>query len=386
MSDTRSPETRALYRTIRATRPVFFDERFKSWCVFRHEDARTVLTDSTRFSSDYGRLAPGSALDRIFEGSFAAQDPPRHTRLRTLVARAFSARTIADLEPRIESTANALLDAIAPAGRCELNEEFAGVLPMIVIADLLGVPKAEHAPFRGLTLEIIKNFESVVSGRPTDASSRQQLAEYLRPVIAARRAAPRSDLLSHIVEASVDGERLDDAEVVAFCKLLLVAGNTTTARLLSNMVLTLLEHPDELARVRADASLLPSAIEEVLRVRPPVATWFRVTAEDVELAGQSIPARQQVVVFLGSANQDEAVFPEPDRFDVARTPNPHLAFTAGIHFCLGATLARLEALVALRAILARLPDLELANEAPLVPYPSLQSNGVVELPLRFRAC
>ncbi|MDC0746426.1 cytochrome P450 [Polyangium mundeleinium] len=384
MTDTHAPETRALYQSMRRARPVHYDERYRSWCIFRYDDVKTVLSDWESFSSDYGRLAPGSALDLIHRGNLNASDPPRHQRLRSLVSRAFTPRASAELEPEITRIAHALLDGIAPRGACELVEAFAGVLPLLVIADILGIPRAEHAYFRRLTLEVIEGFDSIVSGKPADPRPQEEMDAYFSQVIAERRAAPREDLTSRLLAAEVDGERLSDKELLGFIKLFLVAGNATTSRLISNTVLTLLEHPDELSRVYADPNLHGPAIEEVLRFRPPINTWFRVAAKDVELGGQTIRAKQQVVAFLGSANRDEAHFKDPDRFDIGRSPNPHLAFSSGIHFCIGAPLARLEARVALHAILERLPGLALASEEPLEPLKGLQSNGVARLPVRFR--
>lgn len=385
MADCNAPETRDLYRAMRAQRPVFYDERYRSFCVFRYDDVKTVLSDFTSFSADFGALAPGSALDRIHQGNMNASDPPRHARLRGLVSRAFTPRSIAELEPEITRTAHALLDALAPRGACELMEEFAGVLPLLVIADILGIPRAEHAHFRRLTLEFTETFESIVSGAPTNMSAHEGMEAYFSRMVAERRAAPREDLTSRLIDAEIEGERLSEKEILTFMKLLLIAGNSTTSRLIGNAVLTLLEHPPELERLRADPGLVPAAVEEVLRFRPPINTWFRIAAKDVTLGGQEIRAGQQVVAFIGSANRDEAHFPDPDRFDVGRSQNPHLAFSSGIHFCLGAPLARLEGQVALRAILDRLPELALAGGGPLEITKGLQSNGVVRLPVRYRA-
>lgn len=385
MADCDAPETRDLYRTMRAQRPVFYDERYRSWCVFRHDDVKTVLTDWAGFSADFGALAPGSALDRIHQGNMNASDPPRHTRLRGLVSRAFTPRSIAELEPEITRTAHALLDGLAPRGACELMEELAGVLPLLVIADILGIPRAEHAFFRRLTLEFTATFETIVTGAPTSTSAHEGMDGYFAQMVAERRTKPREDLTSRLLEAEIDGERLGEKEILTFMKLLLVAGNSTTSRLIGNAVLTLLEHPAELERLRANPGLVPSAIEEVLRFRPPINTWFRIAPKDVTLGGQAIGEKQQVVAFIGSANRDEAVFADPDRFDIGRSPNPHLAFSTGIHFCLGASLARLEGQVALRAILERLPELALADGEPLEVIKGLQSNGVVRLPVRYRA-
>jgi cytochrome P450 len=383
MADTGSPETRALYRRMRAARPVHFDERMRCYTVVRYHDVRRVLTEPASFSSDWGRYAAGSLLDRTFEGDMVAQDPPRHTRLRALISRAFTPRSIADLEPGITRTAHALLDAVAEKGAMELNRDFSGVLPAMVIAELLGVPPSEHAYFHELSLQIIATFESVVSGGPADTAAQARLDEYVRRVMTERRARPTEDLTSRLMEAEIDGERLSERELLAFFKLLLVAGNTTVARLVTSAVLSLLEHPGELDRLRADPGLVPGAVEEALRYRPPTNVWFRVTAKDVELGGETLPAKHQVVVLLGSANHDEAVFPEPDRFDVSRSPNPHLALSAGPHFCLGASLARLEAQAMLKVIVERFGDLELAKDEPVVFFEGMQANGAVRLPLRF---
>lgn len=383
MADTGSPETRALYRSLRAQR-VRFDERLQCYYVARYHDARDVLSNPASFSSDFGKHAPGSVLDRIFERSMLAQDPPRHTRLRGLVSRAFTPRSIADLEPGVTRLSHALLDAVAEQGRMELNRDFSAILPAMVIGELLGVPPSDHAFFRDLSLQIVANFESAVTGRPVDLDAQAKLDDYLRGVMAERRARPREDLISRLLDAEIDGERLDERELLGFCKLLLVAGNTTTTRLLTSAILCLLEHPQELARLRADPGLVPSAIEEVLRYRPPTNIWFRMTAKDVEIGDQAIPARQQVVVLLGSANQDEAVFTDPDRFDVTRNPNPHLAFSTGPHFCLGASLARLEAQAVVRVMLERFEDLAFVEDDPVVPYEGMQANGALRLPLRFR--
>ncbi|APR87148.1 putative cytochrome P450 hydroxylase [Minicystis rosea] len=385
MADCDAPETRDLYRAMREKRPVFFDPRYRSFCVFRYDDVRTVLTDWERFSADYGAMAPGSALDRIHQGSMNASDPPRHQRLRGLVSRAFTPKSIAEMAPEIARTTHALLDELAPRGACELMEDFAGVLPLLIIADILGIPRADHAHFRRLTLELLETFDTIVSGAPTSNAAQEAMEAYFSRIIEERRVDPRDDLTSRLIAAELDGERLDDREILTFMKLLLVAGNSTTSRLVGNAVVTLLEHPGELERLRADPKLVPSAVEEVLRFRPPINTWFRIAAKDVTLGGEAIAARQQVVAFIGSANRDEAYFTDPDRFDITRSPNPHIALSSGIHFCLGASLARLEAQIALQAILERLPDLALAGSEPLEVTKGLQSNGFVRLPVRYRA-
>lgn len=384
MADPSAPETREFYRTMRAANPVFFDEKTHTWCIFRYDDVKSVLMDWQGFSSDYGRLLPGSLLDRVFMKNMNALDPPRHGRLRGLVSRAFTPRAIADLEPFIVRTTNQLLDKVSEQGKCELNSDLASVLPTAVIGELLGLPQSDHIIFRQLTEGILANLQKAMNMEPLDVRMDEQFDGYCRQLLAERRARPQSDLLSHLLAAEVEGERLTDEELLTFCRQLIAAGISTSGHLISNAVMTLLQYPAELNRLRADERLLPSALEEVLRFQPPTTVWFRVAGRDLELRGQQIRAKQSVMVFLASANRDETVFPEPDRFDIGRTPNNHLSFSTGIHFCIGAPLARLEGRLAVRAILDRLPELALDSDGPLEMYPNMIFNGVARLPLRFR--
>jgi len=385
MADCASPDLRAFYRGRREKQPVCFEERAQSWVVYRHEDVKTALTSWQGFSSDFQRHLPLSPLGGLMPDMILGLDPPRQTKLRNLISRAFTVRSVEELAPRIAEGTRALIDAFKGRGECELNSQFADVLPVLALADFLGVPAERHAYFRDLGRRYVSAFEAVINRQPVDPRPRQELDAYFTGLLEEKRRDPREDLISRLVSAEVDGERLSQEELLGFCKLLLVAGIGTVARTISLAVWTLLEHPEELARLRADMGLLPSAIEEVLRFRPPLNLWFRATAKDVELRGKTIPAGQMVLLALGSANADEACFAEPDRFDITRSPNPHLGLGAGIHFCLGAPLARLEAKIALTALLTELPDLALANKGPLEIWPGIQANGVVSLPLRFRA-
>jgi len=211
------------------------------------------------------------------------------------------------------------------------------------------------------------------------------MAAYLPALIAERRAAPQEDLLTNLAQAEVDGERFTEEEIIAFVQLLLVAGNETTANLLNNSMLTLAEHPDQLALLRSSQELLPSAIEEVLRYRTPIQFMFRGTRQDVKIGGQTIPKGKRVLAMIGSANRDPKQFPDPDRFQIAREPNPHIAFGHGIHFCLGAPLSRIEARVALTEILGRMQSFELASSEPWEPRDALHVLGPNRLPIRFEA-
>jgi cytochrome P450 len=272
----------------------------------------------------------------------------------------------------------------------ELVGEYATPLPTLVIAEMLGVPLEDRPRFMRWSDAIMGLSYSVTGGEAAQrmiaahAAVKAEIDAYLVEQIEARRRAPREDLLTRLVGAEVDGERLSPEDIRGFFQLLLAAGTETTTNLITNAILAFLDFPGELARLRADPSLLPSAIEEVLRFRSPAQMMFRETRRDVELGGKTIPAGKLLLVMIGSANRDPAVFPEPDRFDIARHPNPHIAFGHGIHFCIGAPLARLEARVALGHLLERLDGIELADEGLWKPRKALLAYGPAELPIRFR--
>ncbi|HET7559689.1 MAG TPA: cytochrome P450, partial [Limnochordia bacterium] len=270
--------------------------------------------------------------------------------------------------------------------RIDLIKELAYPLPVIVIAELLGIPKEDRDRFKAWSDRIVASADNVLGGAGGDSDeAHQAMASYFHEVIAERRRRPQADLISALLAAEVDGERLDEAEVIALCWLLLVAGNETTTNLIGNAILSLLEHPDQLARLRAHPDWLPSAIEEALRFRSPVQAMFRITTGEVELAGQRIPAGNRVVAWIGSANRDEGKFQRAEFFDIAREPNPHIAFGHGIHFCLGSPLARLEARIALGTFLARYPHFERADDQPLEPAHGFIVHGVTSLPLHLGA-
>jgi cytochrome P450 len=258
----------------------------------------------------------------------------------------------------------------------------------MVISEMLGIPPTDRKQFKQWSDVIVASSNNIIGDdlALAEASGKAMHAmyEYFAPIMERRRANPREDLISRLTSVEVDGERLSDSDIFSFCWLLLVAGNETTTNLISNAILTLLEEPAALARLRAEPALLPNAIEEVLRYRSPVQAMFRFAARDVELHGQMIEQGRVVLAWIGSANRDERRFPEPDRFDIERTPNPHIAFGNGIHFCLGAPLARLEARVALAAVLERLQELARVDDVPLVPVEGMIVHGVKSLPLRFR--
>jgi cytochrome P450 len=372
----------AWYRQMRATEPVSYDPKFRSWNVFRYDDALRILNDHITFSS----AARGGARDAALP-SIVGMDPPRHRQLRSLVNQAFTPRVVEQLAPRIEAIANELLDRALADGRMDLIHDFAYPIPIRIIADLLGIPVEEQATFRRWS-------ETLVTGPRTDAlrgrsyaeersASLRDLNDYFLAKLAERRKSPQKDLMSRLIAAEVEGERLSDQDLLEFCRLLLIAGYETTACLIGSTALSLCEEPEVAADLRRDPSLLPGAIEEALRCYPSVAGTMRVTTDEVEVAGQPIEKSQSVIVWIGSANYDEAHFADPERFDIRRSPNRHLGFGVGIHFCVGAPLARLETRIATALLLQRLPRIERDTSRPIEPVDSPFLFGVKHLEVRF---
>jgi cytochrome P450 len=294
------------------------------------------------------------------------QDPPDHTRLRTLVSRAFTPRAIEGLHGQIQSIMDGLLDAIVDRGAADLIADFAYPLPVSVINEMLGVPARDRALFRQWSFDIARSLDAIVLPDP-DIIARGNAAgaaigAYFEDLVAERRRAPRADLLSAMIAVEEAGDRLSIEELLATGLLLFLAGHETTTNLIGNGVLALLRHPEELRRLREDPALVESAVEELLRYDSPVQRVSRLVYEDVTLGDRTIPAGSLVLGLLGAANRDPDHFPEPDRLDLRRRDNRHLAFGWGIHFCLGAPLARLEGQLAFRTLLRRLPNLALAAE------------------------
>jgi cytochrome P450 len=314
-------------------------------------------------------------------------DPPRHRQLRSLVNQAFTPRVVEQLGPRISAIAGELADLALSQGGMDLIQDFAYPIPIRIIAELLGIPVEEQATFRRWS-------ETLITGPRTDAvrgrsyaeersASLRDLNDYFLSKLAERRKSPRQDLMSLLIAAEVDGERLGDDDLLEFCRLLLIAGYETTACLIGSTALSLIEHPEVALVLRGDPSLLPGAIEEAIRCYPSVAGTMRVTTVDAEVAGVRIDAGQSLIVWIGSANYDETHFVDPERFDVRRSPNRHLGFGVGIHFCVGAPLARLEARIAIGKLLERLPKLERDPVAPIEPVDSPFLFGVKNLRVVF---
>jgi cytochrome P450 len=378
------------YATMRENQPVAYDDATDLWAVYRYDDVRTVLTDHATFSSAFRRRPNDRFPDHPMRTTLLGSDPPQHTQLRGLISRAFTPRAIANLEPRIREITNDLLDAVIPTGSMDLLADLAAPLPITVIAEMLGIPTADRQQFKRWSDAVIGALDTLTpdaGAGSNEATTRFQALDemdaYFSDVVDERRAAPRDDLISRLATAAVDGARLAQEDILAFCSLLLIAGNITTTNLLGNALPLLLERPAELARLRAEPSLIPLAIEEVLRFESPVQATVRSTTRAVEIAGTTIPEGQRVLTWLASANRDPARFETPECFIIDRPSNPHVAFGSGIHYCLGAPLSRLEGRVALEVLLARLTDLERADAGPLPLNGGLILRGVARLPLRF---
>ncbi|MEW2574726.1 cytochrome P450 family protein [Streptomyces syringium] len=373
-----------LYASLRERGPVHrvrTPDGRESWLIVGNDEARAALTDprlrnDIRYSPDWeddGGYAIGLNMLQV--------DPPHHTRLRKFVAKEFTPRRIEEMRPRIARWTGELLDAMLPLGRADLVDSFALPLPLTVICELLGVPVGDRAAFREWSNEVVLPSSPEAAG-----AAAQAMTAYFVSLIEAKRQSPGDDLLSALTTATDDdGDRLSPDELLGMAFVLLVAGHETTVNLISSGVHELLRHPDQLAALRADWSLLDGAIEEMLRYGCPVERCaFRYTAEPVEIGGTRIPAREPVIVVLAAAARDPRHFPEPDRFDIRREARGHLAFGHGVHHCIGAPLARMEAAIALKALLERCPDLAFdVDPAALSWRPSMALRGLLALPVRF---
>jgi pimeloyl-[acyl-carrier protein] synthase len=353
-----------VYDMLRRRAPLLWIPDMNRWMVTGHRQALDILRHE-KFSSDRSRwddykLPPG--LDRPPGGMFV-MDPPDHTRLRGLVQQAFTPSMVQRLRLRIEELADDLLDGMVGQD-VDLMARFAGPLPAIVLAELLGIPAVDQEMFRSWTTTLIEAIDPVSHHLVSDAGTRAQreLEDYLSDVVSSRRFEPRQDLISGLVRAETSGDRLAGGELLEMCILLTIAGLETTTNLIGNGMNALLDHPEEADRLRTDPKIVTVAVEELLRFDSPIQVSGRVPMEDVEVHGQLLRAGQMVGILLGAANRDPEEFSEPGRLDLTRTPNRHLAFSRGIHFCLGAPLARLEGAIAIPVLLRRFPEMSRAGE------------------------
>lgn len=348
------------YAYLRREAPVAPLGLMDLWGIARHEDVLRVLRDPETFSSVVGRRVPGA--EEL--PSMLFNDPPLHTRLRSLIAKAFTPRVVELQRESIAQRAKELIDAMLVKGDPDVVLDLAYPLPVMVIAHMLGVADGDHATFKRWSDAIIENVAPILLTGDDSALTgvNQEFDAYFSKRLAKLRREPEDNLLSELVHVETDEGKLSELELLMFCRLLLVAGNETTTGLIVNAIRAFSEYPDVLARVRADLSLLPAAVEEALRYYAPFPATFRRTTRAVEVGGVTIPAETRVLVFLASANRDERAFESPDEFRLDRGGSRHVAFGMGIHYCVGAPLARLEAEVALRELLPRIAGVSIVPD------------------------
>lgn len=390
------------FEQMRETQPVWRDEKSGCWHVFRYDDVHTVITEYHTFSSE--RRRPGFLARRTAQTadgqdragrSLIAMDPPEHRQYRNLVSYAFTPRAIDRLRGRVAEITQELLDEARSEGKMDFATEIAYPLPTIVIAELLGVPTSDRPLFRRWAEALLSRqlsdaefFRPEEEQRDNPEMQRlrrtfEEMSDYFEQMLEERKRAPRDDMMSDLLKASVDGEHLSMGDTISFCTILLLAGHVTTTNLLSQAIRCFDEHPEALELVRKQPELMPEAIEEVLRYASPVWRLGRITRETVEIAGVTIPENQMVFAWFASANRDPAQFPEPERFIPTRTPNRHIAFGHGVHFCIGAPLSRMEASVALPMIITQLPHLRVAYEESPQLFEGRALFGFKRLPITF---
>ncbi len=356
-SDDFPESARDIYRTLRDEHPLYRNEHLGTWALSRYDDVRDAAADAETFSSERTSISMG------LRPMIQQMDPPRHDALRDLLWRAFTPRRVAALEPRVRELARGLIDRFAGRGECDLLHEFASQLPSLVIGELIGIPPARREAFLAWTSALI----SANPHKSWDQNPFESIYAEFATLLDERRSKREADLMSALLDAELDGQRLSQEELLGFCFLLVVGGNDTTTNLIANGLVLLARHPDARAALRDDEALIPGAVEEMLRIEAPTQALPRIATRAFEMHGHTIEAGDEVSLVWAAANHDERRFAEPERFDVRRSPNPHLALGHGVHFCMGAHLARLEGRVAIEEILRRAPDYELAEEPVWLP-------------------
>jgi cytochrome P450 len=374
-----------IYRALRDEAPVYFNAELDFWALSRHEDVLAAFRDSERFSN-----AEGIALEReqlpdvSVVMSFLGMDPPRHDRLRALVNRGFTPRRVAALEPHIRELAVHYLDSFVADGRCDFIGQFAGKLPMDVISEMVGVPPEDRDTLRAWADTVVHREEGKAEVPVAGMEAATKILRYFAKHVNERRSTPPNDLTGALITAEIDGERLSNKDLIAFLFLMIIAGNETTTKLLGNALYWLSKNPDQRAKVLADPGLIPGWVEETLRFDASSQLIARTTTCDIEIRGRTIPKGARVALLIGAANRDERVFRNPDVYDVTRQQNESLAFGYGTHFCLGASLARLEGRVALEEVLVRMPDYAIRAEGTKRIHSS-NVRGFAALPIEFTA-
>jgi len=412
------------YAQMRKSNPVVYDDKNKVWGIFRYEDIQSVLTNYRHFSSDFQKLIniEQAQMNQHIQNkkeqeresvrpSILTSDPPYHNKLRSVISSAFTSTTIGRLRPRIEEISHDMIDNVIERGSMDLINDLAYPLPVTVIAELLGIPSDDQDAFKIWADELIGSTTSSNSNLPIDKRSEQifkrvqtEMDSYFIDIIEKRKVdkVPSNDLISNLLKAEMDGNRLTEDEILAFCSLLLLAGHVTTVNLIGNMIRSLIDNPSQLEKLLVhhnghmiskdnpnDYPLISSAIDETLRYRSPVQALIRFAAEDVVIGEQRIERGQRLIIWIGSANRDESIFDDAEKFYINRSfsKNAHLAFGYGIHYCLGSALASLEAQVVLKVILDRLKNIKYPEdykEESLSPLYGTFFHGVKSLPLTFK--
>ena len=379
-----------VYTVLRERGPVHRSRLMNAWVFARHADVDAILRDHGNFSKDprKGTFSPRRRAKLPADDDFSMLflDPPDHKRLRALVNKAFTQKAVNALEPHIRSLLGSLLDDIDDPAGFDLMEAVARPLPVIVIAEMLGVSPEDRNQFKIWSRRHARLLEPAISSREralAEAASKA-LDAYFRPIIEERRASPKDDIVSALAQAEEEGDRLTEREMLNMLHLLLVAGNETTTNLIGNGMLALLRHPDQLQRLRNDPSLIPGAVDELLRFDSPVQVDLRVALADCDVNGVAVRRRENIVLLLGAANRDPAVFEEPDRLDVGRDARAHLSFGRGIHHCLGAPLALLEGRIVLETLLERFSKISLVTER-LRFRNNIVLRGLETLPVRCKS-
>jgi cytochrome P450 len=373
-----------VYRRLRDEAPLYRNHEIGFAALSRHADVLAAIRDTERYSNANGVSLEPSASHPGAQGvmSFLAMDPPRHTRMRALVSSGFTPRRVSNLEPRIRELATLHIDRFIERGECDFIAEFAGKLPMDVISELVGVPEPDRDMLRTWADTVVHREESMLDVPPAGVQAAAQLVNYFQGLITEHEKNPTDDLTSALLGAEIDGDRLTAADVLPFLFLMIIAGNETTTKLLANALYWIERNPDQRDQLRANPGLIPNWVEETLRYDNSTQMLARTVTRDVELYGDKLHEGERVALLIGSANRDERVWEDPERFDLHRNTNASLSFGQGTHFCLGAALARLEARVALEEVQRRLPDFAIKSEG-IQRVHSINVRGFAALPIEF---
>jgi len=372
-----------VYRALRDEAPVYRNEKLGFWALSRYDDVLMALRDPVRFSSSNGVALEAMSPEAYRVMSFLAMDPPRHDRMRALVSRGFTPRRVRDLEPQIRKLANRYIDRVIEKGQCDFIDDFAGKIPMDVISEMIGVPQHDRDMLRTWADLVVHREEGDPSTPQEGMAASGEMLAYFTLDVAKRREAGSGDTVTDaLIAAEIEGDRLSDTEIIGFLFLMSIAGNETTTKLLGNALYWLQQRPDQRAMVDADPSLVEKWVEETLRFDASSQILYRTVAEDIELHGQTMKRGDWVALMIGSANRDGRVFPDPDTFDIMRDHKQSLAFGQGTHFCLGASLARLEGQAALEEVHRRMRDFEI-DLSGLQRIHSGNVRGYAKMPIRF---